>query len=180
MAKRVWQFTRTRKLRDIPLFRRRRARRAAAPKLFSRTRFSVVKAGENLLDLYSRQTDGLSLLEAIDFCFRTGREVPLQMRNAFCSHYLAWALFQHRTLDEAFGVELPRRIHFEGRKQREKLRFLVVLHVVRLSQLGEPLTGPLFEKVGEALGLSSGECSAIFYEAESDGLRALLQGARFS
>ena len=170
----------SRKLRDIPLFRRRRTRRAVAPKLFSRTRFSVVRAGADLLDLYSEQTDGLSLLEAIDFCFRTGREVPLQMRNAFCGRYHAWALFQHRTLDDAFGVELPRRIHFEGRRRRERLRFSVGAARRAVSQQGEPLTGPLFKKVGEMLGLSEGETSAIYYEVESAGLRALLEGARFS
>ena len=147
--------------------------------LFSRTRFGVVEAGTDLLDLYSKQTDGLSLLEAIDYCFRTGCDVPLRMRNAFCGRYLAWALFQHRTLDEAFGVELPRRIHFEGRKRREQLRFLVVLHVVCLSRQ-EPLTGALFAKVGEALGISESETSAIYYEVESAGLRALLEGARLS
>ena len=118
------------------------------------------------------------MLEAIDYCFRTGCDVPLRMRNAFCGRYLAWALFQHRTLDEAFGVELPRRIYFEGRKRREQLRFRW-LHVVWLSRQ-EPLTGALFAKVGEALGISESETSAIYYEVESPGLRALLEGARLS
>lgn len=137
-----------------------------------------------ILDLcergYVERGDGLCVLQAVDHCFATGTEVPFRARQAFCGRYLPWVRFQFQTLDEAFGVTLPERFHFDERRTREQLRPLVVLRVLQLNQEGEAIGGALFDRVGKELGISESTCRTIFYEAESEPLRKLLQNASIS
>jgi hypothetical protein len=109
--------------------------------------------------------DKTALLDAIDFCARSGTVMPMWLTEAYCAVYTEWATYGVRSLDEAFGVDHARK----GRKlpalqERESLKAAVVIEVDKLR--GERVTADefLFERVGEALNVPMGTVRSIYYD----------------
>jgi hypothetical protein len=107
--------------------------------------------------------DAKFLLEAIDFCARSGSKLPLWAAEAWCARYGKWCRYEAKTLDQAFGVERKGE-HISARKRREWLKPRVALEVSRLhTQERLPIDEALFERVGEIYGISVGTARDVYY-----------------
>jgi AraC-like DNA-binding protein len=119
--------------------------------------------------------DKLALLDAVDLCGRAGL-LPLWVRNAFADAWPAYRTYQAPTLDQAFGVERPTGGHFDKRRERERLRALILFRVYSLHyQEAAPFDMGTFARVAKEIKKSPSYVLDIFSEAESDALRELLR-----
>jgi hypothetical protein len=120
--------------------------------------------------------DPAALLDAVDSCARAGMPMPPWLAEAFCERYARWARFEKEsaTLDAAFNVKRPKKMHIGKRELREWLRPRVVFAVLRLHRDGgAPIDQQLFDIVGEEFNISGGQASKIYYEPASALLRKL-------
>jgi hypothetical protein len=107
--------------------------------------------------------DGAALLDAIDYCARTGTVMPLWLGDAYCLRYIAWLKYQTKTLDQAFDVERKGE-RIPERRNREWLKPRVALEVDKLHrEQGLPIDEALFELVGQALEIKPGTARDIYY-----------------
>lgn len=106
-----------------------------------------------------------ALLDAVNFCARERMAMPVWLVNAFCDRYMKWYLFKVRTLDEAFGVERPKRARIKDRARHEWLKPRVVLEVMRLREDNVPFGDGMFERVGEKLGVGKTQASDAYYDS---------------
>jgi hypothetical protein len=103
------------------------------------------------------------LLEAIDYCARSGRAMPLWLVDAFCPRYAAWSRYEVKMLDQAFGVERKGE-RIPDRRYRERLKPRVAAEVNRLHTHEKlPIDEALFERVGKRLGISMGKARDVYY-----------------
>ena len=107
--------------------------------------------------------DKTALLDAIDFCARSGTAMPVWLAKAYCAAYTEWATYRARSLDQAFGVERKGR-RISDLQKREALKASVVIEVDKLRHEKEPVDEMLFARVGEKLRISAGLARAVYYE----------------
>jgi hypothetical protein len=108
--------------------------------------------------------DPKALLEAIDFCARSGSAMPLWLAEAFCARFDKWSRYEVKTLDQAFGVERKGE-RISNRKHREWLKPRVAWEVSRLHRQEKlPIDEALFERVGEILKIPMGTARDIYYK----------------
>jgi hypothetical protein len=128
--------------------------------------------------------DAAALLDAIDWCARSGLPMPSWLAEAFCERYVRWVKFEG-SLDEVFAVQRPKGKHIQKRARREWLRPRVVMQVTKLNRGGAPLDDGTFELVGTGFSgtgfsVSGGLVKKIYYEPASAWLHKLLRKARIS
>jgi hypothetical protein len=105
-----------------------------------------------------------ALLDAVDRCARTGTAMPLWLAEAFCSRYIAWRTYQHKTLDQAFGVDRKSE-RISERRKREMLKARVAVEVdTARRQEKLPIDEALFERVGKSLKIKPGTARDIYYK----------------
>ncbi len=105
-----------------------------------------------------------ALLDAIDYCARSGTAMPPWIADAFCARYLAWLTYKVKTLDQAFGVERKGKRISELRK-RETLKPRVAIEVDKLHRQEKvPIDEALFERVGRILDIKPGMARDIHYK----------------
>jgi hypothetical protein len=49
-----------------------------------------------------------ALLDALDWCVRSSVQPPAWVARGWSERYIGWLTYRHRSLDEAFGVEMLR------------------------------------------------------------------------
>jgi len=104
-----------------------------------------------------------ALLDAVDYCARTGTAMPLWLADAYCSRYIAWLTYQVKTLDQAFAVERKGE-RVPERRKRELLKGPVAVEVDRLHRQEKlPIDEALFERVGKILKIKPGTARDIYY-----------------
>ena len=104
-----------------------------------------------------------ALLDALDYCARSGSSMPVWLAEAFCACYGKWLRYDVKTLDQAFGVERKGE-RISDRKFRESLKAPVALEVSRLHrQEKRPIDEALFELVGEKFKIPTGTARDIYY-----------------
>lgn len=103
-----------------------------------------------------------ALLEALDYCARSGSSMPLWLAEAFCSCYGKWLRYDVKTLDQAFGIERKGE-RISDRKLRESLKAPVALEVSRLQEK-LPIDEALFELVGKKFKIPMGTARDIYYK----------------
>lgn len=107
--------------------------------------------------------EAAALLDAIDYCARSGTAMPVWLAEGYCSRYAAWSKYQAKTFDQAFGVERKGE-RIPERRKREWLKPRVVMEVDKLHrQQGLPIDEALFELVGRALEIKLGTARDIYY-----------------
>jgi hypothetical protein len=105
-----------------------------------------------------------ALLDAIDFCARSGSAMPLWVAEAFCARYEKWSRYEAKTLDQALGVDRKGE-RISNRKFRESMKPRVAYEVIRLhKQERLPIDEALFERVGAIFGIPMGTARAIYYK----------------
>ena len=108
--------------------------------------------------------DPKSLIEAIDFCARSGSAMPMWLGEAVCARFDRWFRYEAKSLDQAFGVE-RKRARISNRKLRLSLQPRVAWEVIRLHREKKlPIDEALFELVGEKFNISMGTARAIYYD----------------
>jgi hypothetical protein len=119
-----------------------------------------------------------ALLDAVDFCARSGMALPLWAANAFCERYVSWAQFRARTLEGAFGVKRKGK-HLESARRHKWLQQRVALCAVQL-RAEEELTidTELFERIDTVLGI--GTSRKIYYEPGTVAWRKLFRNFKIS
>jgi hypothetical protein len=122
--------------------------------------------------------EGEALLDAIDYCARSGMALPLWAAEAFCERYVSWAQFKARTLDEAFGVKRKGK-HLETARRHQRLQLHVALCALQLrAEEGLTTDTELFERINTVLGI--GTSREIYYEAGTTAWRKLLRNFKIS
>ena len=107
--------------------------------------------------------DPKSLIEAIDFCARSGTAMPSWLGEAACARFDRWFRYEAKSLDQAFGVERKGE-RISNRKLRERLKPRVAWEVSRLHREEElPIDEALFERVGKMLDVPMGTVRDIYY-----------------
>jgi hypothetical protein len=105
-----------------------------------------------------------ALLDALDYCARSGSAMPVWLVEAFCACYGKWLRYDVKTLDQAFGVERKGE-RVSNRKFRESLKALVALEVSRLHRQEKlPIDEALFERVGKKFKIPMGMARDIYYK----------------
>jgi hypothetical protein len=108
-----------------------------------------------------------ALLDALDFCARSGRAMPLWLAEAFCASYEKWQRYDVKTLDQAFCVERKGE-RIPNRKLRESLKPGVAWEVNRLHKKEKlPIDPALFERVGKRFNIPMGMARDIYYKDNS-------------
>lgn len=105
-----------------------------------------------------------ALLDAVDYCARSGTAMPLWLSEAYCARYIAWRTYKFKTLDQAFAVERKSQRIPELRK-REILKPRVAIEVDRIHREEKlPIDEALFERVGKALRIKPSTARDIYYK----------------
>jgi hypothetical protein len=108
--------------------------------------------------------DAKALLEAIDFCARSGTAMPLWLGEAVCARFDRWFRYDVKSLDQAFGVERKGE-RISDRKLRQSLQPRVAWEVIKLHKEEKlPIDDALFERVGKMLNIPMGTARDIYYK----------------
>ena len=108
-----------------------------------------------------------ALLDALDYCARSGSAMPLWLAEAFCTRYDKWLRYDAKTLDQAFGVERKGE-RIPDRRVRGSLKAPVAWEVIRLHKQEKlPIDEALFERVGKRLKIPMGTARDIYYTDNS-------------
>lgn len=108
--------------------------------------------------------DKTALLDAIDFCARSGTVMPPWLTEAYCAAYTEWATYGVRSLDEAFGVDHIRKNRkLPDLQERKSLKAAVVVEVSRLRR-EMPIDENLFDRVGAELNIPMRQARDIYYD----------------
>jgi hypothetical protein len=107
--------------------------------------------------------DKTALLDAIDFCARSGTVMPLWLAEAYCAGYTAWATYKVRSLDQAFDVVRKGR-RIPDLKKGYASMAAVAIEVNKLHQEQVPIDDGLFEQVSEKLNIPVGQVRALYYD----------------
>jgi hypothetical protein len=92
--------------------------------------------------------DRTALLKAIAHCGRQARVMPEWVVAGYCSAMNQWWSYRVATLDEAFGVSLPKGKHIAALRKRRRLEWRVYSRVMQLQAGGRSLNKALFAEVG--------------------------------
>jgi hypothetical protein len=105
-----------------------------------------------------------ALLDALDYCARSGTAMPLWLAEAYCSRYIPWLTYKVKTLDQAFGVERKGE-RIPERRERILLEPRVAMEVDKLHRQKKlPIDEALFERVGKILNIRPGMARDIYYK----------------
>ena len=108
--------------------------------------------------------EAAALLDALDYCARSGTAMPLWLAKAYCSRYISWRTYEVKTLDQAFGVERKGE-RIPERRTRILLAPHVAMEVDTLHRQEKlPIDEALFERVGKILDITPGMARDIYYE----------------
>jgi hypothetical protein len=108
--------------------------------------------------------EAAALLDAVDYCARSGTAMPLWLAEAYCSRYIAWLTYEVKTLDQAFGVERKGE-RIPERRKRKLLEASVAMEVDKLHRQKKlPIDEALFERVGKILNITPGMARDIYYK----------------
>jgi hypothetical protein len=107
--------------------------------------------------------DAKALLEALDYCARSGGAMPLWLREAIVARLDPWFRYQAKTLDQAFDVKRKRE-RISDRRLRKSLQPGVAWEVIRLHREEKlPIDEALFERVGKTFEIPMGTARDIYY-----------------
>ena len=107
--------------------------------------------------------DKTALLDAVDFCARSGTVMPVWLAEAYCAGYTAWATYKVRSLDQAFDVVRKGR-RIPDLQEAYASKAVVVIEVNKLHQEEVPIDEGLFAVVGEKLNIPMGQVRALYHE----------------
>jgi hypothetical protein len=108
--------------------------------------------------------EAAALLDALDYCARSGTAMPLWLAEAYCSRYISWRTYEVKTLDQAFGVERKGE-RIPERRKRILLEPRVAMEVDKLHRQEKlPIDEALFERVGKRLKIGPGMARDIYYK----------------
>jgi hypothetical protein len=111
--------------------------------------------------------DPKALLEAIDYCARSGSAMPLWLGEAVCARFDSWFRYEVKSLDQAFDVERKGE-RISNRQSRERLKPRVAWEVSRLHREENlPVDETLFDLVGRTFGVSMRTARAIYYSDDN-------------
>lgn len=117
----------------------------------------------------------IPLFVALRLCACHGLPMPDWVAEAYLRGHNRWNSFDAPSLDEAFGVQLPKGSHISRLRKESKLRIAVPLKVRELQQQGRALDESLFRDVGLALNVSGSTARDAYYKSS---VRRLLQKKR--
>lgn len=121
--------------------------------------------------------DEVALIQAIGFCFAQEIVAPEWIVGAFCEATNKWFSMRAKTLDEAFGVRLPKGAHFHALKQRRRLKVAVWNAVQDAKNRGRAINDKLFAEVGKSLRPPIGKSRAKEYYKAAGGAIGMTSGA---
>ena len=108
--------------------------------------------------------EAAALLDALDYCARSGTAMPLWLAEAYCSRYILWLTYKVKTLDQAFGAERKGE-RIPERRKRLLLEPRVAMEVDKLHRQEKlPIDEALFERVGKNLSIRPGMARDIYYK----------------
>ena len=123
--------------------------------------------------------DRTALLRALDLWLSSFRGPPAWIANAFFEAITKWLSYQAPTLDAAFGVRRTTKQN-KARREREAMRFRVMVRIAQLAQRGHPIDGKLFADVGEEINRSASYVSRIHYASDSVSWQELFKNLSIS
>jgi hypothetical protein len=150
------------------------AKPPAAPRIIFGPTPEGVPLVHRLLEDYRRRYecgDGEAFLYACDVFFTTFQS-PKWMRDACFRIVSDWLSHRAATLDDAFGVKRSSK-HIAQHREREALRPIIVLELIRLQQAENLSVDAAFLRVGAQINKSSSYVRAVYYERASAGYRGL-------
>jgi hypothetical protein len=118
--------------------------------------------------------DPKALLDALDLWHSTFRGPDAWLADGVVKALRKWFTHEAPTLDAAFGVRRTTKEQSKARREREKMRFRVMVRIAQLAQ-SAPIDDKLFSDVGDEFGRSGKTVSRIFYDPESAVIWGLLK-----
>jgi hypothetical protein len=117
--------------------------------------------------------DKSTLIWVIYQCLEMKRPLPEWARVAFLAACDSVAEYEIKSWDDAFGRPHPKSTHLKAEKEKEKLRWVIIMHVKNLRAEGDRIDKGLFEKIGRKLDprRSGTTVSAIYYDWRSREIR---------
>jgi hypothetical protein len=105
-----------------------------------------------------------ALLRLICECFRTGRAVPQWAQEKFQNAIDKVGRLETKSWDEVFGRPLKKGKQMEAARRRAKLSTKIWNRVRELNAAGEPISKPLFAKIGKEFGVSATIADDMYFE----------------
>ena len=112
--------------------------------------------------------DNVAALQALRACGQYGVAMPDWLVDALFRATNQWFSLRVRTLDEAFGVELPKGKHLDRLRERQKLRVEVFNRIEALRNEGCSVSEALFDIVGREFGIRKTKCGELYYECRKN------------
>jgi hypothetical protein len=142
---------------------------------------------------YQERGDPAALLDALDMWLSSVRgppapgstnsvrillpilPLPVWIADGVVEALRKWSSHEAPTLDAAFGVRRTAKEQGRARREREEVRFRVMVRIAQLAQDGHPIDDKLFSDVGDEIGRSGKTVSRIFYDQKSAVIWGLLK-----
>jgi len=114
--------------------------------------------------------DNAKLFSAIGYCGRNKIIMPEWLVQSFHDSWYEWIGYKVKTLDEAFGLEWPKRKSLAAARKKRNKRFEVYNRIKAFHEEGETIDGELFEKVGHDLCLGKTLAAEYYYSVKNIGV----------
>lgn len=105
-----------------------------------------------------------SLFAALHICACHGLPMPDWVSNAYSKGFHDWVNYREASLDDAFGVSLPKNARLHKLKSMRIMRLAVPLKVKKLHDEGRAIDKSLFDDVGKELGIGGSTVRDIYYQ----------------
>jgi hypothetical protein len=122
--------------------------------------------------------DHMALLDAHYLWLSTFCGPPAWLADGVVEALRKWFAHEAPTLDAAFGVRRTTKAQSKARREREEVRFRVMVRIAQLAQ-GGSIDGRLFAIVGDEIGRSEKTVSRIFYDPDSTVMWELVKNFKF-
>ncbi len=108
---------------------------------------------------------GSALISAMRWCANQQLVMPEWVVKAFSRATNDWYNYRAKTLDEAFGVQLPKGTHIAALRKKRDLKHRVHAEIMALRTKGRPINKTLFREVGSHYGIGATLCEEYYRSA---------------
>lgn len=126
---------------------------------------SALEAAERLIEhCASEYKNGntLMLFHAVELCAEFDIPPAEWIRAGMKEAIKSLTQYKSKSLDQAFGFEIPKGLNLNAKREKKRLEVPVYLRVLKL-KTEMPVDDYLFEKVGKEFGISSGKAKQFHY-----------------
>ena len=110
--------------------------------------------------------DKSQLIHIFQYSVRNNHNVPSWAMYEIAKNFESWEQFDHKSLDQAFGIE-RKNFRLKAHRKKEALSHDVYDEVEDAKKNGTPVDGELFELIGKKFNISGSTVRDYYYDVRS-------------